>query len=96
MKLDNLLKGWQQTRRYYLLPHEESLTGQVRSRRIEQVKQLIEDSFIKRFELSAKILEESVDRLVNALMSSNEWDSIKKALDEYHQRKYNRLLFSVD
>jgi FMN-dependent NADH-azoreductase len=32
---------WQQTRRYYLLPHEESLTGQVRSMKDGIVKNLL-------------------------------------------------------
>lgn len=42
-----------------------------------------------RVELAATVLEDAVNRLVDTLMDSNEWDAIQKELDEYWKRKYS-------
>lgn len=56
----------------------------------KQLDQL-DNSNSERVELAARVLEEAVNQLVEALMKSDEWDSILQALDDYWQRKWGAL-----
>ncbi|CAD5953991.1 hypothetical protein [Planktothrix agardhii] len=42
----------------------------------------------ERVKLAATVLGDAANRLVNNLMGSDEWDAIRKELDEYWKRKY--------